>query len=280
MKKIHILFAFLIVAALLNGCNKGLPSVETSEVTQITAHSAECGGEVADNGDAVLVRGICWSEHGKPTVKDLHTTDNGGAGSFTNKMEDLLPNTTYHVRAYAMNSSGVAYGTEKKFTTMSEGWDTQTPTGKLCIPQGWKLVSATSSPACHYWDGSHAYYVDITNLINNPIGNVSGWSHILVFDTAGIIWKYEDQFGITHNLGVYKGRWHFDNPNNPQTIDMTFFCGNNDHYTYKILNLSESEFKFSIFWDPATYNWDNIYSCEDLIENQCTWTYTLVPANE
>ena len=123
MKKQHFLFAFLIVAVLLNGCNKGLPSVETSDVTQITANSAECGGEVTDNGEAVFVRGICWSEHGKPTVKDLHTTDNGGVGIFTNKMENLSPNTTYHVRAYAMNSSGTGYGSVMSFTTKEASSD-------------------------------------------------------------------------------------------------------------------------------------------------------------
>ena len=47
-----------------------------------------------------------------PTIDDSHTSDGSGAGSFYSTLTDLTINTTYHVRAYATNSLGTAYGNE------------------------------------------------------------------------------------------------------------------------------------------------------------------------
>ena len=45
------------------------------------------------------------------------TTDGTGTGSFVSNLTGLLPGTTYHVRAYATNSAGTAYGNDVPFTT-------------------------------------------------------------------------------------------------------------------------------------------------------------------
>jgi N-acetylneuraminic acid mutarotase len=49
-------------------------------------------------------------------VSDGKTIDGTGPGSFTSSIIGLTPNTTYHVRAYATNSEGTAYGNEFFFT--------------------------------------------------------------------------------------------------------------------------------------------------------------------
>ena len=100
------------------GAGTNLPTVTTSSVTDITAASATCGGNVtADGGTEVTARGVCWSTSQNPTVSDSRTTDGTGTGSFTSSITRLTPNTTYYVRAYATNSVGTGYGTEKRFTT-------------------------------------------------------------------------------------------------------------------------------------------------------------------
>ena len=46
-----------------------LPTVTTADVSDITATTAVCGGEVtADNGSAVTARGVCWSTSANPTI--------------------------------------------------------------------------------------------------------------------------------------------------------------------------------------------------------------------
>lgn len=95
-----------------------LPTVITADVTEITAESAVCGGNVTnDGGGTVTARGICWSTSLNPTINDSFTTDGDGICSFISNMTELSGNTTYHVRAYATNEAGTAYGLDKEFTT-------------------------------------------------------------------------------------------------------------------------------------------------------------------
>ena len=124
MNKItSILFlVFLIFGVVFfTGCKKDPvpPTITTATVTDITLHTATSGGSVTkDGGAAVTARGICWSTAELPSVRDSHTTDNKGTGSFTSDITDLSPNTIYHVRAYATNKVGTSYGNDISFTTI------------------------------------------------------------------------------------------------------------------------------------------------------------------
>lgn len=109
-----------------------LPTVITAEVTEITTNSAKSGGEVTNDGGAeVTERGICWGTDANPTLSDSHVAAGTGTGSFSATMSDLQANTTYHVRAYATNSAGTAYGLDKEFTTLSGGGGSGVPEGAI-----------------------------------------------------------------------------------------------------------------------------------------------------
>jgi len=110
------------------------PTVTTNTVSDITATSATCGGNVtADGGATVTARGVCWSTSENPTVADAYTTDGSGAGAFTSQLTNLEPATIYYVRAYATNSKGTAYGESVSFTT------------PLCNPLTVNILSANTS---------------------------------------------------------------------------------------------------------------------------------------
>lgn len=97
-----------------------LPSVTTLPVYLDAegAQSAHGGGSVsADGGLKVTVRGVCWGTVANPTVDDDCTTDGRDGGEFTSATPVLLPETTYHVRAYATNYIGTAYGEDATFIT-------------------------------------------------------------------------------------------------------------------------------------------------------------------
>ena len=94
-----------------------LPTVTTSEVTNIGKKTAKCGGEVTEGDFTVTARGVCWGTTDNPTIDDSHTVDGGGAGSFTSNITGLTENTTYYVRAYATSSAGTVYGETRTFET-------------------------------------------------------------------------------------------------------------------------------------------------------------------
>ena len=95
-----------------------VPTVMTIPVTSITANSAVSGGAISgDGGNEVIAKGVCWSTGHYPTISDAHTSDGVGSGAYVSNLTDLLPNTTYYVRAYATNSEGTGYGNELNFIT-------------------------------------------------------------------------------------------------------------------------------------------------------------------
>lgn len=109
-----------------------LPTVIVGEISEITTNSAQCSGEVTSDGGAeVTERGICWSTNANPTVSDSHVASGSGIGSFTSTMSGLTANTTYHVRAYATNSVGTAYSSDREFTTLSGGGGSGVPEGAI-----------------------------------------------------------------------------------------------------------------------------------------------------
>lgn len=115
------------------GDPNAIPMVETSPVRDITAISALGSGVVtATGGSVVLERGVCWSTQTNPIVSGNHAMAGSGAGTFSCEIVDLEPNTTYYVRAYAINSMGIGYGEEVNFTTLSgNGGGGNTPEGVI-----------------------------------------------------------------------------------------------------------------------------------------------------
>jgi uncharacterized protein (TIGR02145 family) len=104
-----------------------VPTVTTTAVTNITLTTASTGGEVTNNGGAdVTARGVCISTSANPTITDTKTSDGSGNGSYTSSLASLVPGTVYHVRAYATNSIGTAYGSDVQFTTLPVGLPTVT----------------------------------------------------------------------------------------------------------------------------------------------------------
>lgn len=99
-----------------------LPSVSTKEITDITMTAAKSGGDISsDGGASVTAKGICWGTSENPTTEGSHSTAGTGTESFISDMTGLSENTTYYVRAYAVNSKGTAYGNQISFTTVASG---------------------------------------------------------------------------------------------------------------------------------------------------------------
>jgi len=98
-----------------------VPAVTTAAITSITKVSAVSGGSVtSDGGGAVSARGIVWGMDANPTLADNVIAGGTGLGDFVSNITGLTKYTTYHVRAYATNSVGTAYGADVVFTTLAD----------------------------------------------------------------------------------------------------------------------------------------------------------------
>ena len=97
------------------------PTVTTQAVTAIATTTATGNGDITGLGvPNPGSHGICWGASVNPTIIDNTVVNKGvvsATGAFSAPITGLTPNTLYHVRAYATNSTGTVYGIDESFTT-------------------------------------------------------------------------------------------------------------------------------------------------------------------
>jgi uncharacterized protein (TIGR02145 family) len=97
-----------------------LPTVATTAAINISSSFAQVGGNVtSDGGGTVTAKGVCYSTSPNPTINDPKTSEGSGSGAFGSGIATLQPATLYHIRAYATNKAGTAYGEDLTFTTQA-----------------------------------------------------------------------------------------------------------------------------------------------------------------
>lgn len=94
-------------------------TVTLGAAEEITARTAKFMANVPYDGKSeVTEKGICWSMEAAPTAKDDKEVLGEGLGEFSHTIVDLMPNTMYYVRSYAINAIDTAYSNEVSFTTL------------------------------------------------------------------------------------------------------------------------------------------------------------------
>jgi hypothetical protein len=83
----------------------GTSSIITNPISNLTANSATCGGEVLDDaGFPIIDRGVCWSILPNPTISDSKKNEGLGKGSFVSNITGLKAAQVYYIRSYATNA--------------------------------------------------------------------------------------------------------------------------------------------------------------------------------
>ena len=96
-----------------------LPTISNTQVSEIGVSKATLSSAVTDNGKGKITdAGFCYSLNSNPTTADNKVSCGAATGTFGKTITGLQQNTTYHVRAYAMNEAGTAYSTDVTFTTL------------------------------------------------------------------------------------------------------------------------------------------------------------------
>lgn len=119
---IHFINLIGISLLLTLSCKKDkemqVPIVNTVSISDTTFSTAICNCFISSNGSsAITAKGVCWSTSPNPTINNNKTYNGGDDSNFSSYISNLTNNTTYYVRAYAQNSSGVGYGNVLSFKT-------------------------------------------------------------------------------------------------------------------------------------------------------------------
>jgi uncharacterized protein (TIGR02145 family) len=113
----------LALAALLSGCKKTesicKPAIVLTEpLSNVTAINAVANGSITKYCDApVIESGVYYATHTNPSKADFVVKSNTSAATFSVNLRNLLPNTTYYLKAYVVTKTGIAVGNEVGFIT-------------------------------------------------------------------------------------------------------------------------------------------------------------------
>ena len=77
-------------------------TITTREASEISQTSAVVGGNITNEGSVSIVsRGICYSTTEHPDISSGKIEVEGSTGEYTSTLSNLIPGTTYYVKAYA-----------------------------------------------------------------------------------------------------------------------------------------------------------------------------------
>lgn len=95
-----------------------LPVVATGMSSDVQYTSFLIQGSITDEGGAAIEsKGFCYATTSDPTIENNNISCGQGPESFSVKIQQLQPNTTYYVKAYAKNRLGYSYGAQVVVTT-------------------------------------------------------------------------------------------------------------------------------------------------------------------
>lgn len=132
---VYLSITLVLVLLLLQRCKKIDPErvliVKTGSIINITYNSFSVDATLLDmREEGVNQHGFCWATTPNPTISDNKNLlgSKHSRGNFSADIAGLLPNTTYHVKAYAINLQETAYGDQITFKTALNSIPTLTTT--------------------------------------------------------------------------------------------------------------------------------------------------------
>lgn len=205
--------------------------VSTILISEVTGTTSIGGGEIFSRGGTnLLEKGICWSTEENPTVQDNTSVSNETDITYTCQLSELLPRTTYFVRAYVRNELGISYGQQESFTTVDGGFTDsrdQREYGIISIDgQDWmadNLAFLTSVSLPNHGDANQAYYYLPEFLDNSSISAAKASENRKKY---GVLYNY------TAALTACPAGWHL--PTDEDWMKLEKALGMSDSETDRI----------------------------------------------
>lgn len=187
------------------------PIVITGIASGITSTTAICGGNVSNDGGALIsARGICYGATANPDITGTKVIATGTTGVFTANLSGLTLGTSYHYRAYATNSAGTSYGNDSLFTTATGAVQPIVSTGIVTL-----ITTTTASVAGNVSnDGGSAvtsrgicYGTSLNPTITGTIVTATGTTGAFTSNLTGLTGStlYHARAYATNSLGTSYG---------------------------------------------------------------------------
>lgn len=187
---IQIIFKLILISFLLLTitCKKDelvkVTNLKIGSGSNVTGTTATIGAEFVDLSANVTAFGHCYATTSTPTISDSKTTNSGTAkkGAFSSNLTGLSPNTTYFVRAYAMDNGKAVYSDKEiSFTTLEA-----------------KYINITAPVAADNWTKGTTQNITWTDNIDENVD-------IILMLGESIVWNIAED---TPNSGTYS--WKID----------------------------------------------------------------------
>tara|TARA_B100001939_G_scaffold256337_1_gene223242 strand:+ start:461 stop:2056 length:1596 start_codon:yes stop_codon:yes gene_type:complete len=163
-----------IVTQIENICDDietNFPTVATNAESSVTSTGFTMNGNVTNQGgSAVTTRGFVRNTSNTSLFIGgsgvTNTTSGSGTGTFSSAVTGLSASTTYYYRAYAINSTGTAYGDIETVTTSAVSLTSFTAS----TSQTFSGVCSASANQTYYHNGSLARPIANDNVYTNSSG--------------------------------------------------------------------------------------------------------------
>ena len=211
---------------------KPLPVVNTLEVSNITASSAKFNGTIVSAGTpSYTERGFVYSRASMPTLENTiarATASVTSTAGFSANVETLAVGERYYVRAYAINSVGIAYSSNE--VSFVPTYPNIVKAGSLLIPK------VDASNGCNWGDA-----VTESVCASYVVDGVSGWrlptrSEMLAARSAESL-TFSGSYWVSDSPVIIRGSWCGGNINNyDYSVNLYYVnmnSGTSDYYTYR-----------------------------------------------
>lgn len=214
----HQIIFTTILLFLATDCKKEeIPVLSTTQVqvTDVTSSTATFEINItSDGGSTITACGICWSTTANPTINnDSKTVDGSGIGLFSISIDGLTGGTVYHVREFATNYVGTAYGKDTTFTTLGEAPTCSTQSATNIFATGATLNGTVSanyvSATVTFEYGTTTSYGSTVTASQSPVTGDTTHTNVSA-DIAGLTGgatyyfrvKAENSLGVDYGLGL------------------------------------------------------------------------------
>ncbi len=232
-----------------------ITSVSTLPVTQIDIVNgrAQFNGTITEVGSPIYSeKGFCYNTSGEPTVSDTKYTVSGtSGGDYYYSCAGLATNTTYHVRAYAIQNDKIYYGTSVSFNTDMSTTGVSTSSATSVTPSSATLNGAivkVGSPT--YSEKGFCYSTSPNPTINStkkPVGGTGEGNFSL--NITGLDYNttyYYKAYAIQNGIPIYGAEVNFNTGLTPAVVQTESVGTNDIGYTD-----AEVSFRITNIGDPV-----------------------------